>query len=70
MGTQRDAPERTITACSQDAHGRNAAVVELARTLAHQCDQTGLDGPSTRLSAADLAVLRTWRARRRWRVRG
>jgi hypothetical protein len=58
MGTQRDALERTITACSLDTDGRHAAVVELARTLADQCDQTGPEGPSTRLSAAYLSVLK------------
>jgi hypothetical protein len=60
-GVHRRAVDRTIRAGNGVLGDRDAALVELCRTLADQMDVPGADGPSTRLSAAYLSALKDLR---------
>lgn len=57
MSTHLEAVEATICAASTVLGGRQAALLQLVRTLAQQMDTAGPD-PSTRLSAAYLSALK------------
>ncbi len=59
MTTHREALEAVIASGRGQLLDADAAIIQLARTLADQCDQAGPNGPGTRLVATYLTTLRT-----------
>jgi hypothetical protein len=63
MKLHENAIEAAITAAEPSLTPADQPLLELARTLARQVDEAGLEGPGTRLAGTYLTAVRTLMAR-------